>query len=160
MLILFLSTITIYRHLLLKSTKLLMVCFQKLLIRFSKTNNSHYNLRYTSQFSENPVHSIYNGTESSSYFGPKIWEQIPCEIRNRKFLVGFKLEIKKWKPADCPIFSLIIQISCLLIICIHFREKTLPVSSILGHFDVQKRKASEFQNNTLTCSSRVSCLPH
>ena len=43
---------------------------------------------------------------------------MPCEIRNRKFLVGFKREIKKWKPADCPIFSLIIQISCLLIICI------------------------------------------
>ena len=136
--------------------KLLMTCFQKWGISFSKTNSSHH----TSQFSVNPVHSIYNGTETSSYFGPRIWEQIPCEIRNRKFLVGFKLEIKKWKPAGCPIFSLIIQISCLLIICIHLREKTLPVSSILSHFDVQKRKASEFQNNILTSSSRVSCLPH
>ena len=120
-LILSLSTITIYMHLLLKCTKLL--------IKFSK-DQSHYNLRHTSQFSVNPVHSVYNGTESASYFGPKIWEQIPCEIRNKKFLVGFNREIKKWKPTECPVVSLIIQISWLLILRIHFLEKTLPVSPI------------------------------
>ena len=27
-----------------------------------------YNLRHTSQFSRDPVHRIYNGTESASYF--------------------------------------------------------------------------------------------
>ena len=49
------------------------------------------------------VHSVYNGTESASYFRPKIWEQIPSEIQNKKFLVGFKREIKKRKPTECPI---------------------------------------------------------
>ena len=58
----------------------------------------------------NPAHSVYV-TESALYFGPTIWVQIPSETRNKKILVGFKLEIKKWKPTDCPIVSLIIHIS-------------------------------------------------
>ena len=63
-------------------------------------SNSHYNLRHTSQFFVNPIHSVYNGTESASYLAPKIWKQIPSEIRNKKSLEGFKREIKKWKPTD------------------------------------------------------------
>ena len=79
----------------------------------------------------NPAHSVYV-TESALYFGATIWVQIPSEIRNKKFLVGFKREIKKWKPTDCPIVSLIIQISWLLILRIHLLKKILPISSILG----------------------------
>ena len=32
----------------------------------------------------------------------KIWEQTPAEIKNKEFLNGFKREIKKWKPTECP----------------------------------------------------------
>ena len=48
------------------------------------------------------MHSVYNGTESTSYLGPKIWEQIPAEIKNKDSLDGFKKEFKKWKTAECP----------------------------------------------------------
>ena len=58
----------------------------------------------------NPAHSVYD-TESALYFGPTIWVQISSEIRNKKFLVVFERDIKKWKSTDCPIVSLIIQIS-------------------------------------------------
>ena len=47
---------------------------------FKQRSNPHYNLSCTSQFSVNPIHSVYNSTESASYVGPKIWEQIPSEI--------------------------------------------------------------------------------
>ena len=57
-----------------------------------------YNLRHTSQFSTDLIHCVYNGTESASHLGPKIWQQIPAEIRNRESLDGFKREIKIWKP--------------------------------------------------------------
>ena len=40
-----------------------------------------YNLRHTSQFSTDPIHSVYSGTESALYLGPKIWEQISAEIK-------------------------------------------------------------------------------
>ena len=32
---------------------------------FKPRSNSHYNPRYTSQFFVNPIHSVYNGTEST-----------------------------------------------------------------------------------------------
>ena len=47
---------------------------------FKPGNNSHYNLRYISQFSVNPSHRVYNGTESASYLELKIWEQITSKI--------------------------------------------------------------------------------
>ena len=60
------------------------------------------NQRYISHFSTDPIHSVYNGTESESYLGPKIWDQIPAEIKNKDFLEGFKREIKKWTYAEYP----------------------------------------------------------
>ena len=52
-----------------------------------------YNLRHTSQFSTDPIHSVYSGTESALYLGPKIWEQISAEIKNTESFDGFKREI-------------------------------------------------------------------
>ena len=69
---------------------------------FKLRENTHYNLRHTSQFLVDPIHSVFNGSESALYLGSKIWEQIPCEIKNINSLVGFKKEIRKWNPANCP----------------------------------------------------------
>ena len=54
-----------------------------------------YNRRHTSKYFVNPILSVYNGTESASYLGSKIWKQIRSEIWNKKSLEGFKWEIKK-----------------------------------------------------------------
>ena len=62
---------------------------------FKLRENAHYNLRHTSQFLVDPIHSEFNGSESALYLGPKIWEQIHFEIKNINFLVGFKREIRK-----------------------------------------------------------------
>ena len=67
---------------------------------FKQRNNPHYNLRHISQFSVNPVHSVYSSIESASYLESNILEQIPSEIQNKKSLEGFKREIKK--PTNCP----------------------------------------------------------
>ena len=39
---------------------------------FQLGEKSHYNLRYTSEFIIPPIHSVYHGSESVSYLGPKI----------------------------------------------------------------------------------------
>ena len=57
---------------------------------FKLRNTPYYNLRHTSHFSTDPIHSFYNGTESASYLRPKIWEQIPAEIKNKYSFDGFK----------------------------------------------------------------------
>ena len=39
---------------------------------FKLRENTHYDLRHTSQFLIDPIHSVFNGSESASYLGPKI----------------------------------------------------------------------------------------
>ena len=56
---------------------------------FKLRENTHYNLRQTSQFPVDLIHSVFNGSESASHLGPKIWDQIPFEIKNMNSLVGF-----------------------------------------------------------------------
>ena len=69
---------------------------------FQIREESRYNLRYTSQFTIPPIHSVYNGRESVSYMGPKIWELIPPTFKQINSLSGFKKAIKEWKPGNCP----------------------------------------------------------
>ena len=92
-------------------------------------------------------------------FGPKIWVQIHSEIQNKKFIVGFKWETKKWKPTDCP--NYFIDYSNFFIAYSPYSPPLKnPVSSILGQFKVQKWKPSGFQNAPLTFGFHVSYLPH
>ena len=59
---------------------------------FKLRKERHYHLRHTAQFVVDPIHSVFNGSESASYLGPKIWKQIPVEIKNKDSLVRFKKE--------------------------------------------------------------------
>ena len=61
---------------------------------FQLTEKAHYNLRYISEFIISPIHSVYNGSESVSYIGPKIWELIPPVIWQIDISSGFKKAIK------------------------------------------------------------------
>ena len=46
--------------------------------------------------------SVYNGAESISYLGPKIWDILSEKIKKIKNLVHFKNEIRNWKPNTYP----------------------------------------------------------
>ena len=61
-----------------------------------------YNLRTNLSFSVRQVHSVYHGTESLSFLGPKIWELVPEDIKQSESLEIFKNKIKKWVPLKCP----------------------------------------------------------
>ena len=77
------------------------ICLEIMNDIFKLRGNTH-NLRGTSQFLVDLIHSAFNDSESASYLGSKIWEQIPTDIKNKDSLIGFKKEIKKWKPLNCP----------------------------------------------------------
>ena len=66
-----------------------------------KAENS-YNLRQLSEFSRPMVISVYHGTESISYLGPKIWDIPPVKLKNTDNPEHFKKEMKTWKPDNCP----------------------------------------------------------
>ena len=63
---------------------------------------SSYNLRRSNTFKRCQVHSVYHGTESLSFLGPKIWDLVPLELKQLESLEVFKLKIKKWIPFECP----------------------------------------------------------
>ena len=69
---------------------------------FKPRDTPYINLWHTSQFSADPVPSVYNGIESASHLGRKICEQIPAEIKNKESFDVTEKEIEKWKPAECP----------------------------------------------------------
>ena len=68
---------------------------------FEKRENS-YNFRNNKTFRRRQVNSVYHGTESLSFLGPKIWDLLPLEIKKSESLAIFKSKIKKWIPSQCP----------------------------------------------------------
>ena len=61
-----------------------------------------YDLRNSSNFCLPNVKSVFNGLESISYLGPKIWSILPDDIKQSESLDTFKKNIKTWIPNDCP----------------------------------------------------------
>ena len=72
------------------STSLMSEIFDK------RNNSSHF------EFARRNVPSVFRGTESISFPGPKIWEIVPSELKELETANDFKREIKKWKPENCP----------------------------------------------------------
>ena len=60
-----------------------------------------YNLRNMNPFQSRNVSTVYNGTETIAFRGPKTWALLPDEIRESETLIEFKTKIKKWEPKGC-----------------------------------------------------------
>ena len=63
---------------------------------------SSYNLRRNDTFKKPKVDSVYHGTESLLFLGPKIWDLVPVELKLSETLFSFKLRIRNWVPFECP----------------------------------------------------------
>ena len=61
-----------------------------------------YNLRSWSDFALPIVRTVNYGIESIKYLGPKVWESIPANIKEKDRIERFKSGIKIWKPESCP----------------------------------------------------------
>jgi len=58
--------------------------------------------RKTPYFRSREINSVFHGSESLSFLGPKVWELIPDEYRDIVDLSIFKEKIKQWRPTSCP----------------------------------------------------------
>ena len=67
---------------------------------FPYSDNSH-DFRNCHDFESTNVHSVYNGTETISFRGPKPLNMVPNDIRTSASLKTFKEKIKRWKPEGC-----------------------------------------------------------
>ena len=57
---------------------------------FKLRGEQTYNLKKLPQFYRPKVNSVYNGTESVSCLGPKIWDLVPNELKDIGNLAAFK----------------------------------------------------------------------
>ena len=71
-------------------------------IFIKKDNNCHRVLRSQNDFFLPQVNTVHYGHDSLRFFGCRIWNIIPKEIKSCENLIKFKLEIKKWVPIECP----------------------------------------------------------
>ena len=56
-------------------------------------------LRKKNNFKSSNVHTVFFGTETISFRGPKTWELVPEDIKCSKTLAEFKIKINKFgKP--------------------------------------------------------------
>ena len=53
-----------------------------------------YNLRSNSNFAVPNVKSVFHGSESITYLGPKIWDIVPLQLKELTSLNAFKKGIK------------------------------------------------------------------
>ena len=72
---------------------------------------NQYNLRNCNIFETSNVKTVYHGTETLSFRGPKILSLVPPDLQNCPSLHIFKKQVKKWKPegCDCRICTKFIQ---------------------------------------------------
>ena len=71
--------------------------------------NSVFNLKENNRCSLRNVYELYSrnprtvkyGTETISYFAPKVWSIVTQPIKESTSIHSFKTKIRKWKP-DCP----------------------------------------------------------
>ena len=64
--------------------------------------NNVYDFRNPSEFARRNIRSVFNGTESISFLGPKIWDIALNELKQLETANAFKRGIKKWKLVKCP----------------------------------------------------------
>ena len=67
-----------------------------------KLKETKYELRTGNILQSNIPRTTTYGIDSVSHLAPKIWSQIPTEIKNCKTLPIFKNLIKTWTPTSCP----------------------------------------------------------
>ena len=67
-----------------------------------RTIEPAYSLRRDTIFESYRIQTQRYGIESLTYLGPKIWSQVPSEIKESHSLAVFKKKIKNWRPKLCP----------------------------------------------------------
>ena len=63
-----------------------------------RTNEPAYSLRRDTIFESRRIQTQRYSIESLTYLGPKIWPQVPNEIKEYASLSVFKNKIKNWRP--------------------------------------------------------------
>ena len=91
---------------------------------FVENAQHYYDLRKQTEFKKNNIKMVYNGTETLTFVGPRIWEIVPDCIKRSNNLIEFKLKIKTMesKKLSMHVMQKVLTtswffVTCLLIFC-------------------------------------------
>ena len=63
---------------------------------FHNEIKNHYDLKHRRYVEVPFVKSVYHGSESVWYLGPKVWDIVPMETKLCNSFSGFEMLIRKW----------------------------------------------------------------
>ena len=66
-----------------------------------QTTSHNYELRNNREWNTDNARTVYFGTETIRFRGPKTWDIVPQNIKEAQSLPEFKQKIKAWKPTEC-----------------------------------------------------------
>ena len=58
---------------------------------FEQRNEQHYDHKKNSRFTIPAIRTVYHGSESISFLGPKIWNILPDRLKNANNIEAFKM---------------------------------------------------------------------
>ena len=74
----------------------------KIMENIFEINEHSHNLRSGITFKSHNFRTVHYGQQSLSYLAPRIWNQVPNDIKNSTTVTIFKSKIKTWTPENCP----------------------------------------------------------
>ena len=69
---------------------------------FQVKEQGSYNLRNRTDFVIPQVKCVNHGLESVRFLGPKLWERLPNDLKNKESVGSLKTAIRRWKPESYP----------------------------------------------------------
>ena len=66
-----------------------------------KNHVNTYDLRKNRCWEISKVRTVFYGTETVRFRGPKTWDMVPQYIKDSATLPEFKSKIKSWKQIEC-----------------------------------------------------------
>ena len=64
--------------------------------------NVDYNLRNNTSLKVGNLKAVYHGTKSLANLGAKVWNLLPNEYKELKYIPTFKSKISNWVTDECP----------------------------------------------------------
>ena len=76
-------------------------CASDFMKQIFEVERRNYNFRHDFLIKRCKIRSVYYGTETASFIGPKIWDILPNNCEDAVSLKSFKVNLKRWIPENC-----------------------------------------------------------
>ena len=77
-------------------------CAPRIMKEVFEIENRNYNFRHDFLIKWCNIQSVYYGTETAFFIGPKMWDTLLNICKDANLLKSLKVNLKRWIAANCP----------------------------------------------------------